>query len=116
MLDVHDDMVIHGTGDTDEEANADHDKNLKNKGISLNRQKLRLTCTEFPYLGYLVTKEGLKPDPVKIKAVQEMPTPDNIKAVKRFCGFANYLAKFMPKLSEVIELVRNLTCKENECN
>ena len=109
-------MVIHGTGVTDEEANADHDKSLRNKGIKLNRQKLRLKCTEFPYLGHLVTKEGLKPDPVTIKAVQEMPRPDNIKAVKRFCGFVNYLAKFMPKLSEVMEPIRNLTCKENEWN
>ena len=76
--------------------------------------KLKLKCTEFPYLRHLVTKEGLKPDPDKIKAVQEMPRPDNIKAVRRFCGFVNYLAKFMPKLSEVMESIRNLTCKEND--
>ena len=123
LLDVHDDIVIYGTGDTDEEANADHDKNLetflqrcRHKGIKLNKQKLKLKCTEFPYLGHLVTKEGLKPDPDKIKAVQEMPRPDNIKAVRRFCGFVNYLAKFMPKLSEVMEPIRNLTCKESEWN
>ena len=76
--------------------------------------KLKLKCTEFSYLGHLVTKEGLKPDPGKIKVVQETPRPDNIKAVRRFCGFVNYLAKLMPKLSEVMEPIRNLTCKENE--
>ena len=75
---------------------------------------LKLKCTEFPYLGHLVTKEGLKPDPDKIKAVQEMPRLDNIKAVRRFCGFINHLAKFMPKLSEVMESIRNLTCNKNE--
>ena len=37
-----------------------------------------------------------------------------IKAVRRFCGFVNYLAKFMRKVSGVMELIRNLTCKENE--
>ena len=123
LLDVHDDIVIYGTGDTDEEANADHDKNLekflqccRHKGVKLNKQKLKLKCTEFPYLGHLVTKEALKPDPDKIKAVLEMPRPDNIKAVRRFCGFVNYLAKFMPKLSEVMEPIRNLTCKESEWN
>ena len=121
LLDVHDDMVIYGAGDTDEQADADHNRNLerflqrcRDKGIKLNKRKLKLKCTEFPYLGHLVTKEGLKPDPDKIKAVQEMPKPDNIKAVRRFCGFVNYLAKFMPKLSEVMEPIRNLTCKENE--
>ena len=77
--------------------------------------KLKLKCTEFSYLGHLVTKGGLKPDPDKIKSVQEMPRPDNIKAVRRFCGFVNYLGKFMLKLSEVMGPIRNLTCKENEC-
>lgn len=123
LLDVHDDMVIYGRGDTDEQADADHDRNLekflqrcREKGVKLNKQKLKLKCTEFPYLGHLVTKDGLKPDPDKIKAVQEMPKPDDIKAVRRFCGFVNYLAKFMPKLSDVMEPIRNLTCQENEYN
>ena len=29
LLDVHDDMVIYGVGDTDEQADADHDRNLE---------------------------------------------------------------------------------------
>ena len=110
---------MHRANDTDEQADADHHQNLESflqrcreKGIKLNKGKLKLQCTEFPYLGHLVTKEGLKPD--KIKAVQEMPKLDKIKAVRRFCGFINYPAKFMPKLSEVMEPIRNLTCKENE--
>ena len=121
LLDVHDDMVIYRFNDTDEQADANHDRNLerflqrcREKGIKLSKSKLKLKCTEFPYLGHLDTKEGLKPDPDKIKAVQEMSRPDNIKAVRRFCGFVNYLAKFMPKLSEVRERIRNLTCKKNE--
>ena len=121
LLDVHDVTDIYGVGNTDEQADVDHDRNLerflqrcRQKGIKLNKLKLKLKCTEFPYLRHLVTKEGLKPDPDKIKLVQEMPQPDNIKAVRRFCGFVNYSAKFMPKLSEVMEPIRNLTCKENE--
>ena len=119
LHDVHDDMVIYGIGDTDKQADVDHQRNLdrflqrcRQKGIKLNKLKLKLKCTEFPYLGQLVTKEGLKPDPDKTKAVQEILQPDNT-AVRRFCGFVNYLAKFMPKLSEVMEPIRNLTCKEN---
>ena len=114
-------MVIYGVGDTDEQADADHDRNLKRflqrcrqNGNKLNKLKLKFECTEFPYLRHLVTKEGLKPDPDMIKAVQEMLQPDNNKALRRSCGFVNYLAKFMPKLSKVMEPIRNLTCKEIE--
>ena len=60
-------------------------------------------------MGHLVTKEDLKPHPDKIKTVQEMQKPDSIKAIRRFCGFVEYLTKFLPKLSEVMEPIRNFT-------
>lgn len=67
MLDIHDDMVIYGTGDTDKGADVDHDRNLerfmqrcREKGIKLNKQKLKLKCTEFLYLGHLHVVTKLK--------------------------------------------------------
>lgn len=67
MPDIHDDMVRYGTGDTDKEADVDHDRNLerfmqrcREKGIKLNKQKLKLKCTEFPYLGHLHVVTKLK--------------------------------------------------------
>ena len=41
-----------------------------------------------------------------------MPKPDNVKTVRRFCGFVNYLPKFLPRLAEVLEPIQQLTCKE----
>ena len=38
-------------------------------------------------MGHLVTDKGLKPDPEKIIAVTNMPTPDSVSVVRRFCGF-----------------------------
>ena len=63
-------------------------------------------------MGHLVTANGLKPDPGKIDAVQNMPKPKEVKAVRRFCGFVNYLAKFLPRLSEVLEPIQQLTRKD----
>lgn len=37
-----------------------------------------------------------------------MPKPNNVQAVRQFCGFVNYLAKFLPHLAEPIQqLTRN---------
>ena len=87
LLDVQDDMVLYilyGVGDTDAQGDADHDRNLgrflqqcRQKGINLKKLNHKLKCTEFPYLGHLVTKEGLKPDSDKIKAVQEMESENS---------------------------------------
>ena len=83
------------------------------KGIKLNQEKLKFKQTEIPYLGHLVTKDRLKPDPGKVEAVK-MPKPDDATAVRRFCGFIAYLARFLPRLSEVLEPLRQLTRKDAE--
>ena len=99
LLTIHDDMVVYGVGYTEEEAMADHSKHLeqflqrcRQKGVKLNEKKLKVMCKEIPYMGHLVTAGGLKPDPDKVEAVGNMPKSENVQAVRRFCGFVNYLA------------------------
>ena len=67
-------MVIYGVGDTEEEAMADHNKNLeqflrrcRQRGVKLNEKKVKVMCKEIPYMGHLVTAGGLKPDPDKVE-------------------------------------------------
>ena len=73
---VADDMIIVAT--TVEE----HDKILaqvlqraKERNITLNFDKLQLRVSEVKYLGTIITPEGMKPDPAKLKAIAEMTTP-----------------------------------------
>ena len=37
-----------------------------------------------PFVGHLLTSEGLKPDPQKVEAICDMPKPDDVQAVQRF--------------------------------
>ena len=74
LLTIHDDMVIYGVGDTEEEAMADHNKKLeqflrrcRQRGVKLNEKKVKVMCKEIPYMGHLVTAGGLKPDPDKVE-------------------------------------------------
>lgn len=60
------------------------------------------------YVGHLLTKDGVKPDPEKVRAVKNMEQPTNIKELQTFMGFIQYLAKFMPRLSEVNSTLRVL--------
>lgn len=41
-----------------------------------------------------------------------MPKPENVHAVQQFLGFVNYLAKFMPHLSDVCEPLRHLADRD----
>ena len=78
----------------------------------LNKDKLRLRETEVRFVGHLITKDGLKPDPEKVKAVNEMPNPTDVAGVRRFLGFVNFLSKFLPSLSDICEPLRQLTVKD----
>ena len=110
-----------GEGDTHESAVEDHDKNLiallercSEKNIKLNPKKLQLRKQEVPYIGHLLTPDGLKPDPNKVKAILEMPTPTEKQSMQRLLGMITYLAKFLTNLSDVTELLRCLLDRDVE--
>ena len=103
------DILVTGIGDTMQEAIVDDDRKIKKllercrKGsIKLNEGKVPFKQTEVPYIGHLLTSKGVKGDLSRIDAVL-------VSGVQRFMGTVNYLAKFLPKLSEVSEPLRLLT-------
>uniref|UniRef100_A0A8C7YWC8 Gypsy retrotransposon integrase-like protein 1 n=1 Tax=Oryzias sinensis TaxID=183150 RepID=A0A8C7YWC8_9TELE len=118
---IADDILITGQGETQEAAERDHDDKLRlflnrcrQKNIKLNAEKLKLRQKEVAYIGHLLTADGLKIDPEKVRAINEMPQPADVKAVQRLLGMVNYLAKFCPHLSDQCEVLRKLTHKDCE--
>ena len=73
-----------------------------------------MKLTEIPYIGDLLTQNGLKPDPSKVEAILNMSKPTDLKAVQQLVGLVNYLTKFLKKLAGICEPLRQLTCKEME--
>ena len=72
-------LLIIGQGDTHEKPDLDQDQNLRNlldrcraRNIKLNKEKFHLKCSEVSFTGYVVTRNGLKADPKKVKAIIKM--------------------------------------------
>ena len=112
---LRDDILVTGSGDTLADATADHDQNLlrllkraRKVNLKFNSKKLDLRKPEVKYMGHVLTSEGLKPDPDKVKAVSEMPKPTCKQETLSLLGFVNYLAKFLPRLSEIAQPIREL--------
>ena len=104
-----DDVII--TGRTREE----HDANLRaaltratEKKLKLNPDKLTVGAQEVKFFGHLLTADGLKPDPDKVKAIVEMPAPKDKKELQTMLGMITYLSKFAPQLSETTKPLRDL--------
>ena len=51
---------------------------------------------EIDYLGYLLTKDGIKPQPKKIKALQQILPQKLTKEVKQFLGMVNFCRDLWP--------------------
>ena len=54
----------------------------------------------------------VKPDASKLKAILEMPAPEDKHGLQRLLGMVNYVAKFAPSVSEVTAPFRELLKKD----
>ncbi|XP_073693997.1 uncharacterized protein [Garra rufa] len=59
--------------------------------------------------GYIVSSEGMRMDPEKVKAVVDWPSPDSRKALQRFLGFANFYRRFIRNFSQLAAPLTALT-------
>ena len=110
---IADDVIIHGKNQEDHDSNMRAFlKRCREKDIKLNRDKLEIGQKSVTFMGHCVTREGLEADPEKIAAISNMPTPTSISELRRFMGMVNYLAKFLPNLSTVMQPLHNLLKNE----
>ena len=110
---IHDDIVVHGKN------KEEHDGNLRqalqrcsNYGVKLNTEKFELAKEEINFMGHIISKDGIKTDPEKVKAISEYPTPKSLEELRRFLGMVNYVARYMPSLSHVLHPLHNLMKKD----
>lgn len=115
VLCMMDDIVIFGA------SSKEHDtrvravfKRLADNGVTLNFAKCEFSKSSITYLGHVVTAEGIKADPAKVKAITEMGQPTDVGHIRRFLGMANQLGKFSPTLSSVTQPLRDLLQKDRQ--
>ena len=64
----------------------------------VQRKKCDFCSASVSYLGYLLDRDGLRPDRDKVVPVLNYPTPRNVSDVRQFLGMAGWYARFI-KLS-----------------
>ena len=87
-------------------------KTLKENGIYLNPKKCEFNKSEVRFLGHLVSRNGVRPDPAKVSVMKDWPQPQDTKQLYRFLGFANYFRSFIRNYATVASPLYPLTqCK-----
>ena len=94
-----DDIVVFGS------SVAEHDQNLekvikaiRKAGLKLNEDKCKFSQNAIEFLGHIVSDEGVKISPEKVKAVVEFTRPTNVQELRRFLGMVNFRVFYRTKI------------------
>ena len=84
---------------------------LRNSNLKLSTTKCCLCQTDVTYLGYVVTRNGIEPDPKKIEAVWSWPVPLNVQELHSFLGLCSYYRRFVRDFAKMAKPLHSLTQK-----
>jgi len=84
-------------------------KRIGKAGLRLKPSKCELFRQEVSFLGHIVCREGVKPDPKKIEVVKNWPVPTTVSEVRSFLGFASYYRKYVAGFSQIAGPLNDLT-------
>ncbi|XP_019181909.1 PREDICTED: uncharacterized protein LOC109177020 [Ipomoea nil] len=86
---------------------ADHTRDLRQCFQIMRTYQLRLNPTKCTFavqtgkfLGYMMTKRGIEPNPAKVKAILDMQPPTTVREVHQLTGRLAALSRFLSKLAE----------------
>ncbi len=81
---------------------------LRDAGLKVNAAKLFFCAQETEYLGYILTRGGLKPQPKKVQAILTLNLLNSIKELQRFLGTVQYYRDMWAKRSEMLAPLTDL--------
>ena len=82
---------------------------LKENNLKVKLSKCTFLKEELKFLGHVINQAGIKPDPAKIIAIQNIRRPHDKRTVRRFLGACAYYAKFIPKFAHHARPLQKLT-------
>ena len=84
---------------------------LRTHKLRLKLKKCQFLKPETKYLGFIISPEGVKPDPQKVKAIRELPEPTTTKECRGVIGLMSYYRRFIVNFSQIAEPLIDL-CKK----
>ena len=96
---------------------AQHELDLRNVIKILQENQLYAKPSKYnhekslTFLGHVISANGIKPDPEKIKSIVELSRPTNIAGLQSFLGLVAFVRKFIPNCSKLIAPLTALLMK-----
>ena len=81
----------------------------------LNPKKCSFGKMEIAFCGMIFSSSGVRPDPEKVKALENLPPPKNRSELKSFICMMQSNIDFIPNFSKSISTLRELLNSDKHC-
>ena len=89
---------------------------FREANIKFKKPKCSFGFRTIPFLGFVVSEQGIHPNPNKVKLIKEFPVPKTPKQVKSFNGLATYYQAFIPHFATTMQPLYGLTKRNIKFN
>ena len=86
-------------------------RKLLENHLVVKLEKCEFDVTETTFLGYVLSRDGIKMDKEKVKAILDWPVPTNVKEIQSFIGLCNYYRIFIKDFAKIANPLHKLTRK-----
>ena len=84
-------------------------QSIREAGMYLKKKKSFFNVQELRFLGQIVSGDGVRSNPEKTRALDEMGVPQTLKELQSFLGMCNWLSKFIPWFAQLVQSLVDLT-------
>ncbi len=81
---------------------------LHDAGLKVNAEKLTFCALEIEYLGFILTRNGIKPQSNKVQAILAIQLPTNVKQLRHFLGMVQYFRDLWARRSKMLAPLTSL--------
>mmetsp|Transcript_27157 Transcript_27157/g.39950 ORF Transcript_27157/g.39950 Transcript_27157/m.39950 type:complete len:553 (-) Transcript_27157:1456-3114(-) len=111
-----DNIIVVGSGSLEEHLKdvAQVLKRMREYGMHINPNKSAWAKDQLEYLGFTISRDGIKPQQKKVDAILKTAAPTNQKQVRQFLGMANYYKDMWGKRAHILAPLSALTGKKKK--
>jgi len=112
---VHCDILVYLENEQD---HAEHLRvmltRLREDQLYAKFSKCEFWLKKVPFLGHILSEEGIAVDPSKVQEVMDWKAPTSVSEVRSFLGLAGYYRHFIPDFSKIAKPMTSLLQKDHK--